>query len=1031
LQTCGRFPEAAMFIDKQEALNRLKELVGRFHSHANEYLRSGSDYNETQLRRDFIDPFFELLGWDITNEKGLAQHLREVVVEYSFDDESFTKRPDYAFRVAGKRKFFVEAKKPSISIRTDGKPAFQAKRYGWSASLPVCILTNFDQLIIYDCRNVPKSTDNANVARRKIYSHSEYVQKFDEIYAYLSRESAFSGKFDEVFRGDIEHPGAEPFDDFFLKQIENWRVQLAEDLISNNHELNVVELNFLVQRLLNRIIFLRICEDRNLEKYGTLKDLGTENTYQILKKLFDKADKKYNSDLFDFIEDELSLKVSVGSQVLILIFKELYYPESPYAFSVVDAKILSEIYELFLSKSVEVKSGAKVVAIEKPEVKQSSGIVKTPGFIVESILKKTLVPLCKGKTPEELSKLRLVDIACGSGAFLVAAYDYLMNYCLDWYLRDGIQKHQTKLYEGPNNEWRLTLDEKQRILLNNIYGVDVDVQVVEVSRFSLLLKILENESNETIEGHFGKFKKQALPNLNQNIVCGNSLVDKSYYSFDKQALKQEQKLERINIFDWNDAFREIFEAGGFDLIVGNPPYIRIQNMVKYAADEVKFYQSEKSPYRCAQGSNFDKYMLFVERALNLLKPSGLIGYIVPHKFFKIKAGKALRSLISSGKHLKEIVDFGVLQVFGGDTTTYTCLLILSKSPTQEFKVERVRDLSTWCDEKPGAIISLATHSITSEPWIFLPENVLQLFARLREGKQTKLSEIAEIFVGVQTSKDSVYVIHPLSETSKTVIFQDLSGKSWRIEKSILRPCLLDAPLEAFGRPKPNTYIIFPYKVSGRTAKLYTEVEMRSQFPVCWKYLKFYKTALIPPKRNVQNFSKKTWYRYGRSQSLSKFEGEKIIFPILSTEPRYAYDDNNIVITGGGNGPYYAIRLKNKVTVSLFYLQAILCSPVFEAMVRSGSSFFRGGYYSHGKQFIKDIPIRNIDLKNSSDAKLHNQVVNLVQQLIVLNDKTTSVATPHKKLLLKRKIHSLRQELDLLVCQLYSIQPVEVELCKRI
>jgi hypothetical protein len=324
----------------------VKKLVKKFDENRAEYTRSASSYNETQLRVDFLNPFLEALGWDVDNEKGVPQHLREVVHEdivlIDDDERSASKKPDYAFRLGVERKFFLEAKKPSVAIATNDRSAFQVRRYGWNAQMPISVLTNFDKLAIYDCSNRPLSADNASVARIKIYNYTEYVEKFDDIYDQISREVVYSGAFDTIFYVDRSRTGTEPFDEFFLNQIERWRRSFAEDLIINNTTLNQDELNFLLQRLLNRIIFLRVCEDRDLEKYESLKSV---QSYQDLKKLYMSADQRYNAGLFNFIEDELSLDIEISSGVLIQVFRELYFPESPYAFAVVEADVISEIYE--------------------------------------------------------------------------------------------------------------------------------------------------------------------------------------------------------------------------------------------------------------------------------------------------------------------------------------------------------------------------------------------------------------------------------------------------------------------------------------------------------------------------------------------------------------------------------------------------------------------------------------------------------------------------------------------------------------
>jgi hypothetical protein len=523
-------------MDREQRLRAIQGLVNRFSQNRAAYIRANSDYNETQLRTDFLNPFLVALGWDVFNEKQAPQHLREVVhegtVEVEDSGEVFAKKPDYALRLGGERKFFVEAKRPSVPIVTSSAAAFQVRRYGWNARLPISVLSNFDQLIIYDCRIRPQAEDDARVARLKVYGYTEYVAELDEIYAQLSREAVYTGNFDAQFSVEEERAGEEPFDEYFLSQIETWRVQLAQDIAQQNPALTQVELNFLVQRLLNRIIFLRICEDRELERYQALQAV---QTYDELKALFCQADRRYNSGLFDFIEDQLSLNITVSSAVLISIFQELYYPASPYAFSVIEAGVLGEIYERFLGKQIIV-TDQQVTIVEKDEVAASQGVVPTPKHVVDAIVERTLTPLCEGKSTAELAHLRLADIVCGSGSFLVAAYEYLLNAYLEGYLQEGVERHSDKVYEGVQNTWYLTLPERQRILCEHIFGVDIDLQAVEIARFSLLLKALEDVPAAAIAAHWQQYHTRALPNLQDNIRCGNSLVDSAYFEYDEDAL---------------------------------------------------------------------------------------------------------------------------------------------------------------------------------------------------------------------------------------------------------------------------------------------------------------------------------------------------------------------------------------------------------------------------------------------------------------------------------------------------------------
>ncbi|MCO0598513.1 Eco57I restriction-modification methylase domain-containing protein [Peribacillus butanolivorans] len=1007
----------------------VEKLVQKFKENITDY--KDSTYNETKVRTDFINPFLEALGWDVYNNKGSKQHLREVeeedTVDISEDGKIKKKKPDYALRYDGNRKVFVEVKKPSVQIKTDRDPAFQIRRYGWSAQLPVSLLTNFETMIVYDCRYRPEEGDDVRVARIREYNYEEFIENYDEIYDEFSQEAVSSGLLDQKYNIESEIYGNQTFDKYFLTQIEKWREMLGRNIIQLNNNLEQLEVNFLVQRIINRIVFLRICEDRDLEKYKGLLEI---ESYEGLKSLFERADKKYNSGLFDFIDDRLSLNIEIDSELLINIFQELYYPKSPYTFSVVESNVLGEIYELFLAKQIKVNPDSTIEIEEKPEISESNGVVTTPRHIVDSIIEKTLGPLLANKPPAEALNIKVADISCGSGIFLLGTYEYLLNFHLQWYLDNSPEDYPNKVYQKGNGEWHLNLLEKQNILLNNIYGVDIDSQAVEVTQFSLLLKVLEDESDIALEYLLNHHKLKALPNLKGNIVFGNSLVDYKFYDLEYYNDLSEEVLYKVNPFNWETEFVEIFEDGGFDAIIGNPPYIRIQNMMKYSSEEVQYYRSSVAGYKCAEHENFDKYSLFLERSLALLKPSGMLGYIVPNKFFTIKSGKALRQVITENNHLKEIVHFGVEQVFK-NRSTYTCLIVLSKFGTEEFVVEHVSDLEAW---KYGEHLPAQVHNssdFNEEPWVFLHPSLKGLFEKISLDKEP-LKNFSEIFVGVQTSKDDIYVIKPTNETEDIVEFIAKDGQTYQMEKGVLRPFLLDVAFEGYLQPSSNAYLIYPYKeFNGRKAIPYTEIELMEEYPCCYEYLLNHKESLL--KRSVQGYTDETWFRFGRSQSLTKFNGiPKLIWPVLSLDPKYTYDDENIIFSGGGNGPYYGLRTLQEDNHSIFYILAVLSHPAIEAIIKTGkTSRFRGGYYSHGKQFIEGLPFKNIDFQNEAETHYHDSIVQNVQILIEIKKQLSFASLYQQRERLKRRAEIVNKRINSHIEALYNITEHDMEIINEL
>jgi hypothetical protein len=561
------------------------ELVERFDRY-HEVYRSGR-YNETQVRHEFIDPLFELFGWDINNQHGYAEAYKDVIHEDAIKIGGVTKAPDYCFRIGGTRKFFLEAKNPSINIKDDAHPAFQLRRYAWSAKLPLSILTDFEEFAVYDCRIKPDKHDKSSTARTLYFTYTNYPDHWDELASIFSREAILKGSFDNYAESTKLKKGTAEVDAAFLKEIELWREILARNIALRNPLISQRELNFAVQQTIDRIIFLRICEDRGIEDYGRLRTLqnGT-HIYQQLRDLFYEADDRYNSGLFHFRRekerleppDELSLSLTIDDKPLQDILKSLYYPDRPYEFSVLPSDILGHVYEQFLGKVIRLTHNRRAVVEEKPEVKKAGGVYYTPRYIVDYMVEQTVGKLLENKTPRQAARLKILDPACGSGSFLINTYQYLLDWHRDYYENDGPRKHTKEIYQGPGGTWPLTTAERKRILLNCIYGLDIDPQAVEVTKLSLLLKVLEGENQQTLMTQLRLFHERALPDLGSNIKCGNALIAQDFYHNRQLNLINQKEHYRINVFDWKDGFPTILTAenGGFNVVIGNPPYVDIK-----------------------------------------------------------------------------------------------------------------------------------------------------------------------------------------------------------------------------------------------------------------------------------------------------------------------------------------------------------------------------------------------------------------------------------------------------------------------
>jgi adenine-specific DNA-methyltransferase len=342
---------------------------------------------------------------------------------------------------------------------------------------------------------------------------------------------------------------------------------------------------------------------------------------------------------------------------------------------VLPIEILGSIYERFLGKTIRFRAikGDTHTAIieEKPEVKKAGGVYYTPQYIVDYIVKNTVGEKIKNKTPEDIANITILDPACGSGSFLVGAYQYLLNYHLDYYAQAKNVKaalKSGKIYEAAFQSYKLTIEEKQNILTNNIFGVDIDSQAVEVTKLSLYLKLLENEGKEAEGWLFRYSDKTLLPSLEDNIKCGNSLIGTDFYAQPDLDLTDDDRI-KVNCFDWEKEFAGIFKMGGFDVVIGNPPYVRPHNI----ENNVKEYFWKHFSTFVAKS---DMYSCFMEKGIILIKRDGIFGFIVPHTWTSLESFTSIRKYILNNCSIIQLAQLPK-KVFA-DATVETCIFVFEK-----------------------------------------------------------------------------------------------------------------------------------------------------------------------------------------------------------------------------------------------------------------------------------------------------------------------------------------------------------------
>ncbi len=734
--------------------------------------------------------------------------------------------------------------------------------------------------------------------------------------------------------------------------------------------MSIYELHYAVQKIMDRIIFLRICEDRGIENYGQLQTKAESGDgYTHLLNHFKLADSKYDSGIFFFDTDRITPALKIDDRVLKTIIQSLYYPKSPYEFSVLGVEILGNVYEQFLGKVIRLTAGHQAKVETKPEVKKAGGVYYTPQYIVDYIVKNTVGKLVEGngKTPEEITEIKILDPACGSGSFLIGAYTYLLRYHLDWYTSNEPKKHKEAVFQVRENEWYLTTAEKKRILLDNVFGVDIDPQAVEVTKLSLLLKVLEHESRESIDQQVKLGLEGVLPNLEGNIKCGNSLIGVDYYEQQQEMLFDEAEMRRVNVFDWDDdvkGFGGIMKRGGFDAVVGNPPY-----GAEFSQD-VRHFLSRK--YRVPVPIT-DSFVLFLIKALNLVRIGGRQAFILPSTWLYMPSYVDLRKLLLSNITVDQIVLFRS-PVFE-NVTVETCIeTVVNKKPTSvriQFK-----EVSNKPSSFEGSVEILSQDQVLAQKESNLCQSkygsAQALFKRISD-EHLRLGDLATIICGLTPYRKGKGKPPQSQHTVKNRVF--------------------DADLK-----KDITYRQY---IMGRDFHRYT-----------WQ------------------LQKERWIRYGDWLAEPRYKA-----PFDDSVKIVIRQTADSIIANMDTNQYLSLKNVHNLRIndnrlSYPYLLGLLNSKLI-------SWWYQGLIPEKGRVFaevkvvnLKKLPIRTIDFSNPAEKAQHDKLVALVESMLELQKKYHDARMERDKELYERQIKIVDTEIDRLVYDLYGLTEAEVKMVER-
>lgn len=1019
--------------DRGSGLQMVRELVSAFAR--DEPFFKSREFDELSTRVRFIDPLFGALGWDVADHAGRGAR-REVVLENRHRqsaeaagldewDEDLpaeelaarnvnTSVPDYLFRLDMTPKFIAEAKRPAVSLRTK-MPTFQAKSYAWTMRLPVAVLTDFEDLRVFDARWRPQyNQPDAAVLEGLDLHYSAYEQHWDRIWDLLSRESVLGGSLERLHR-DRPARGAQPVDRAFLTELVNWRSQVAIDLRDRNPDLSGWELAEATQRILDRVVFIRVMEDRGILPEEILKRYARQSdAWHRLVPQLRRLDAVYNGQLF---AEHFAERLDLSDGVFQRLVASLYPPFSAYRFDVVSPALLGSVYERFLGQDITIDDGAVVIE-DKPEVRHAGGVYYTPRWVVDRIVADVIGPLVEGKTPRAVANVKILDMSCGSGAFLLGAFDYLVAWHERYYDANPGENPDGH-FTTTTGQRRLTADLKAQILSNNLYGVDIDPQAVEVSQMSLYLAVLEHENDASLRAQRRLFEAAYLPRLDRNIRWGNSLL--SSEDLPHALFENQEVARRINPFDWRDpnlGFEEVFvRRGGFDAVIGNPPYTRVQVLRRYRPDETNAYMAK---YSSAAEGSFDIAFPFVERGLELLRSDGRLGFIISRQFAETDAGRPLRELLSAGNHVRQIIDFGSGLVFE-NASAYTLILVASRASGGSWQLTRVppppdaQTLDQAASEHSPLSARLPARILSEAPWTLDLPAEQALLERLAEAHRP-LGDVCDdvVFQGVITGADYVFRLiddGPDRETPglRWVSRRDTGDKSL-VEEELLRPVLSGrTDIHRFWAAEPSEVLLLPYTRPQRAShfRLMRRAELRQQFPNTWSWLSRHADEL---RARTGDWTDENWWAYSRRQNLELFDEAKVLVPYMVDELGAHLDTGRSYFVNVSTGGY---GIPASVLEDPEYICALLNGHLLSWALRRRSRAFRGGWFAARKGNLVGLPIAEPNVATRAEVvRAYRRCTDAATYLANSQGRGTDLA--------ERALSTAVGQFDLIVEDLYGL-----------
>lgn len=973
-------------------VKKLQELITLFDQR---YSRSPGSVTPDIIATEFIPPFFESIGW----QKGDANAV--ITPQGTRQD-----LPYFDLRLGREVKAVVFACGDQASV----SPAVVADiAVGTAYNLEVdwAVVTNFAKTILYHSRLIAREVQDKTPAGPPLcqYMFQDYP-KVDEprsVANTLSPSAFLRGYIDKLadqIASEQQRRWRYPLTELLLKLLKDWQLELLQTLPGEERELN-----FAINRLFHRLIFMRTAEDQGLDRKHALKEVieaAPQKALEALQSLFAHFRQHFDSELFaPSLVDQLPLDDSTLRGMIAKFYEPAVIPIK-LDFSLIDPDLMGKLYEQHLRWRISILARPQKEMLIGPSrtiaispALRTQGIYYTPRWLVNYVVEHTLGEWLRRRRPTYWTDVKVLDLACGSGAFLQRAYEELLLYFESRY------KQQGQAFGYP---------QRRAILEGSIFGVDENVGAVQNTELVLWLRAQPTANH--VETH-------ELPELDRNITCGNSLLGGS-----RSPREEKERLSKYFGSDWQskgaviwrERFPYIMNRGGFDIIIGNPPYANIRSLHKERPDDIPYLRDE---YESARG-NFDQAVLFVEQAFRLLREDGLLGMVVPDGLLHSAAGKALRDIIAEKKAVYRIVDFTGEEIFKG-AMVYPRLLFLQRRPSPRVRSVTIRSLEPVSNlqlleaDRSRELLS-ARMTVLDAPhpegsaksfWFFRTPRENSLRQKL-EKHGIPLKKIANVRQGPNSGAEKVFVLKQVDQGNGLItVYSRFLDKHYQIEAPILRPFLDRKDVQPYAPRQTSQVCLCPYDPAGQ---LVAPDVMARDYPGAWKYLNECRD-ILQCREGIKSGG--AWYRFSRPTLVRYLQVPAIVVPhsaqhgayCLISDPRYQIPGR----AGCGNVIEFT-----KPDEAVFYL-GLLNSSLLNWYLHGVSSLKRGGHYEYAKEVVESLPVldpKDLVGRETWATKLVNTVNEAIQAMHPNNQRSGMLST-------------IQKQIDKLVYWLYELTPEEM------